>query len=62
MKPLLRFGRKIPIPSTLQVRRELRVFIAEDEKRERTEAGIAASEPAVAQDSAPDPKHAFGGK
>jgi hypothetical protein len=34
MKPLVRFGRKIPIPSSLQIRRELREFIAEDNVRE----------------------------
>ena len=29
MKPLIRFGRRIPIPSTLQIRRELRTFSVE---------------------------------
>ena len=30
MKPLVRFGRRIPTPSTLQIRHELRMFIAEE--------------------------------
>ena len=34
MKPLVRFGRKIPIPSSLQIRHELRSFIAEENVRE----------------------------
>lgn len=34
MKPLVRFGRKIPIPSSLQVRHELRSFIAQENVRE----------------------------
>jgi len=34
MKPLVRFGRKIPIPSSLQIRNELRSFIAEENVRE----------------------------
>jgi hypothetical protein len=29
MKPLIRFGRRIPIPSTLQIRNELRNFSVE---------------------------------
>lgn len=29
MKPLIRFGRRIPIPSTLQIRNELRTFSVE---------------------------------
>lgn len=34
MKPLIRFGRRIPVPSSIQVRHELRSFIAEDNVRE----------------------------
>ena len=33
MNKLVRFGRKIPIPSTLQVSRELRLFCAEENTR-----------------------------
>jgi hypothetical protein len=35
MKPLIRFGRKVPVPSSLQVMHELRSFIAEENARER---------------------------
>ena len=34
MKPLKRFGRRIPVPSNVQVRHELRSFIAENNVRE----------------------------
>jgi|KBSMisStandDraft_5_1062788.scaffolds.fasta_scaffold224244_5 hypothetical protein len=34
MKPLKRFGRRIPVPSSVQVRHELRSFIAESNVRE----------------------------
>ena len=34
MKPLIRFGRRIPIPSSLQIRHELRSFIAGENARE----------------------------
>jgi len=34
MKPLIRFGRRIPIPSTLQIRHELRTFSVEKFMRE----------------------------
>jgi hypothetical protein len=34
MKTLYRFGRRIPVPSSVQVRHELRSFIAEDNVRE----------------------------
>jgi hypothetical protein len=34
MKPLVRFGMKIPIPSTVQILHELRVFSAEQNVRE----------------------------
>ena len=34
MKPLIRFGRRIPVPSSIQVRHELRSFIAEDNVRQ----------------------------
>lgn len=32
-KPYVRFGRRLPTPSTVQIRHELRAFIAEDEVR-----------------------------
>lgn len=34
MKQLIRFGRRVPVPSSIQVRNELRSFIAEDNVRE----------------------------
>jgi hypothetical protein len=34
MKPLIRFGRHLPIPSTVQILHELRVFSAEMNVRE----------------------------
>lgn len=34
MKPPIRFGKRVPIPSTLQIRHELRMFIAEENARE----------------------------
>jgi hypothetical protein len=34
MKTLVRFGKRIPIPSTLQIRHELRAFIADENARE----------------------------
>jgi hypothetical protein len=34
MKPLVRFGMRVPIPSTVQILRELRVFSAEQNVRE----------------------------
>jgi hypothetical protein len=34
MKPLVRYGRRIPIPSTVQILHELRVFSAEQNIRE----------------------------
>jgi hypothetical protein len=35
MKAAMRFGRKIPLPSTLQIVHELRAFCAEEDIRER---------------------------
>ncbi len=34
MKPLVRFGRRIALPSTVQIRHELRVLRAEENVRE----------------------------
>jgi len=34
MKTILRYGKKIPIPSTVQILHELRVFSAEENVRE----------------------------
>lgn len=34
MKPLVRFGRRVPVPSSIQIRHELRSFIAGENVRE----------------------------
>jgi hypothetical protein len=34
MKAFIRFGRRIPVPSTLQIRHELRAICAEEDVRE----------------------------
>jgi hypothetical protein len=34
MKPLVRFGMRVPIPSTVQIRQELRAFSTEQNVRE----------------------------
>jgi len=33
-KPLIRFGRRLAVPSTVQIRHELRAFCAQEEIRE----------------------------
>lgn len=45
MKALIRFGRRIPIPSTIQLRHELRLLCAEENVRERCakDEGLSAS-------------------
>jgi hypothetical protein len=46
-KPYVRFGRRLPTPSTVQIRHELRAFIAEDEVRAECAAkeGLPADAP-----------------
>ena len=51
MKPLVRFGRRIPIPSTLQIRHELRRFSVEKFMAE-VRAGEGASASAIAPEIA----------
>jgi len=54
MKPLVRFGRRVPIPSTLQIRHELRTFSVEKFMAEIcTEAGASAIAPEDAHRAAP---------
>lgn len=44
MKTFTRFGKRLPIPSTVQIRHELRAFIAEEDIREEcaAQAGLSA--------------------
>jgi hypothetical protein len=46
MKTFIRFGRRIPIPSTTQIRHELRAFCAAEDVREECAAKVGL--PAVA--------------
>ncbi|GAA0573276.1 hypothetical protein [Rhizomicrobium electricum] len=44
MKPFVRFGRRLSLPSTVQIRHELRAFIVEEDVREECAAkeGLSA--------------------
>jgi hypothetical protein len=57
MKPLIRFGRRIPIPSTLQIRHELRTFSVEKFMREMShEKGLTTVANEVASRGATERK------
>jgi hypothetical protein len=42
-KPFVRFGRRIPVPSTAQVKHELRAFCAEEDVREEAATMLGLS-------------------
>ncbi len=46
IKPFVRFGRRLATPSTVQIRHELRAFIAQDEVR--TECAVREGLPTSA--------------
>jgi hypothetical protein len=39
-KPIIRFGRRIPIPPSVQVKHELRAFCAEEDVREECATAV----------------------
>ncbi len=46
MKPFIRFGRRLPIPSTVEIRHELRAFSAQEDIREESAASEGLAEAA----------------